>query len=552
MPNTIHTGVVTPTILSAGKAMDKSFEFVSIDIVKDLDRVPYAILVLLDGSVSEQKFAISDQEFFEPGKEIEIKLRYEDAPNEEATVFKGLVVKHGVEAGAQGTLLSVEMKDAAIKMTRARKSKVFTDKTDADILKELVTANSLKAGSFPATKPQHKKIVQYYCTDWDFMLSRAEACGMLVMADDGTISLHKIEVTGTPTHSFKFGIDEIHNLEIEVDANHQYAEIESIAWDAKEQKLTPAKKASAFNVSQGNITAGKVAKTLGGDSQTLSSPVLLEPEALQAWADGSMAKSRMSLIRGRISVPGSGQIKRMDVMEIVSVGKRFNGKTLVTGVHHRVDLHGWRTDVQFGLAAERFAGQKNIVDAPAAGLLPAVNGLQVGTVMQLEDPDKTMRVAVQLPGLGAQPDTIWARMAWPYAGKEHGYVFLPEIGDEVVVGFFNDDPTQLVILGAMYSAKNTPPKAAGQINDKNISKAIVSSKGTTIGFIDDEKSSVFIETPAKNKIIFDDDGQMIQLSDQHGNTITMSKDGIEIKSAKDFKVDASGNVEIKGAKVDVK
>src|SRR6185369_8926559 len=109
-----------------------------------------------------------------------------------------------------------------------------------------------------------------------------------------------------------------------------------------------------------------------------------------------------------------------------------------------------------------------------------------------------------------------------------------------------------VILGAMYSAKNTPPKAAGQIEDKNVSKVIVTSKGTTIGFVYDEKSSVFIETPAKNKITFDDNNQMIQLSDQHGNTITMSKDGIEIKSAKDFKVDASGNVEIKGAKVDVK
>jgi Rhs element Vgr protein len=552
MPNTVHTGVVTATILSAGKSMDKSFEFLSIDIVKDLDRVPYAVLVLLDGSVSEQKFAISDQEFFGPGKEIEIKLRYEDAPNEEATVFKGLVVKHAVEAGAQGTLLTVEMKDAAIKLTRARQSKIFADKTDADIIKGLITANSLTAGSLPATKPAHKKIVQYYCTDWDFILSRAEACGLLVMAEDGQISLHKIEVKGTPTHSFKFGIDEVYDLEIEVDANHQYAAVESIAWDAKEQKLTAAKKASAFTLSQGNLAVDSVAKTIGGSAQTLSSPVLLEPDALQAWADGSMAKSRMSLIRGRISVPGSGQIKRMDVMEIAGVGKRFNGKTIITGVHHRVDLHGWRTDVQFGLPGERFAEQKNIVDTQAAGLLPAVNGLQVGLVTALADPEKAMRVAVRLPGLGDQTETIWARMASPYAGKEHGYVFFPEIGDEVVVGFFNDDPTQLVILGAMYSAKNTPPKAAGQIEDKNVSKVIVTSKGTTIGFVDDEKSSVFIETPAKNKITFDDNNQMIQLSDQHGNTITMSKDGIEIKSAKDFKVDASGNVEIKGAKVDVK
>ena len=45
---------------------------------------------------------------------------------------------------------------------------------------------------------------------------------------------------------------------------------------------------------------------------------------------------------------------------------------------------------------------------------------------------------------------------------------------------------------------------------------------------------------------------MIQVTDQHGNSITMDKNGIEIKSEKDVKIDASGNVEIKGQKVDVK
>jgi hypothetical protein len=70
--------------------------------------------------------------------------------------------------------------------------------------------------------------------------------------------------------------------------------------------------------------------------------------------------------------------------------------------------------------------------------------------------------------------------------------------------------------------------------------------------VDDEKSSVFIQTPASNKILFDDDAQAIRISDQHGNTITMNKDGIVIKSAKDVKIEASGIVEIKGQKVDLK
>jgi len=70
--------------------------------------------------------------------------------------------------------------------------------------------------------------------------------------------------------------------------------------------------------------------------------------------------------------------------------------------------------------------------------------------------------------------------------------------------------------------------------------------------VDNSKSSVFIQTPDANKIVLDDDGKAIRISDQHGNTITMNGDGIAIKSARNLTIEASGNVEIKGQKVDVK
>jgi hypothetical protein len=69
---------------------------------------------------------------------------------------------------------------------------------------------------------------------------------------------------------------------------------------------------------------------------------------------------------------------------------------------------------------------------------------------------------------------------------------------------------------------------------------------------DDKKASVFLETAGHNKIILDDDGELIKISDKHGNTITLDKDGIKLGSAKDLTLEAKGNVVIKGAKVDVK
>lgn len=543
---------VTATITSAGAVMDPAWELLSIDVYKDVNRIPYAQIMLIDGDAARQKFIISDEAFFEPGKLVDITLRYEGDPAGEVSVFKGLVVRHAVEAGEQGMLLAVELRDAAMKMTRVRNSAVYNEKADSQIIEDLIAKHGLTKGEVAATQPAHKEIVQYACSDWDFMLSRADAYGMLVLADSGEISMAEIDLSGSPKHSFEFGISEIYNFEIEVDANNQYAAVQTIAWDLANQKLTQASKAADFALVQGNVNAASLARETGGDLQTLSAAVPQDPKELQARADAALSKSRMSMIRGRLSVPGVGDLQCLDLIEVAGVGKRFNGATIVTGIRHRVDLNGWQTDLQFGLSFDAFSARTDIMERPAGGQLPGVNGLQIGVVTNYDDPDKLSRVKVMLPGLGEQNGEVWARLASPDAGKDRGYVFRPEPGDEVIVGFFNDDPRQAVILGAMFSQVNTQPADLGGDGDKNSTKGIITRSGLTLGFVDADKPMVFIETPGKNKIVFDDDMKAVQISDQHGNSITMNEDGIEIKSAKDLKMEASGNVEIKGSKVDVK
>jgi Rhs element Vgr protein len=374
-----------------------------------------------------------------------------------------------------------------------------------------------------------------------------------MITDDGKISLQKIAVNGESKLTFDWGITEIYNFEIEVDASHQYSGLEGIAWDLKKQERTQASQAEAFELSQGNLDGGQIAETIGFETYKLSHPVPLDTKELQVWADARMARSRMSMIRGRVAVPGFADIKPLDVIEVKGIGERFNGKTFVTGIRHQVNESDWQTDIQFGLSPDWFCRQENIEDAPAAGLLPGVSGLQLGIVDVFEkDPEKEYRVKVILPAIDEENGAVWARLLSPDAGKDRGYFFRPEPGDEVVVGFFNNDPRQPVILGAMYGSKNTPPEEVSELTEENIKKAIVTKKGTKIGFVDNEKASVFIETPESNKIVFDDDTEMIQVTDQHGNSITMDKNGIEINSEKDVKINASGNVEIKGEKVDVK
>ncbi|HEX8113620.1 MAG TPA: type VI secretion system tip protein VgrG [Kofleriaceae bacterium] len=542
---------VTPTILSDGNPLDPAVELCSIDIRREVDRIPQAELRVLDGDAARRQFAASDSGFFDPGAQIEIKLRYEGEPD--ATVFKGVVVRQRVEAGHDGSLLVIGLKDHAVKLVAARRYAVFENKTDDAIVKQVISDAGLTAGKVTATQPQHAEMVQYDATPWDFLLSRADAQGLLTVVDDGAISLLPMAISGSPAHRFEYGIDEILDFEIETDASGQFESVESVGWSAADAKPTDAHKAKSVTASPGDLDGAKLAKALGNGTCTLTHAVPISPDELGAWADATMARSRLSMCRGRLAIPGLAALKLLDVMEIAGVGKRFAGQTLVTGIRHIVDRKGWRTDVQFGLSPERFSRREQIQDAPAAGLLPGVSGLQIGVVAAFEaDPDKELRVRVQLPTLDPTKGLVWARLACPDAGSGRGYYFRPDKDDEVVVGFLNDDPRYPVILGSLYGSKNAPAAAAGTPDDKNQNKGVFTRKGTTLGFVDGDKPSVFIETPNKNKLLLDDDGETVVLTDQHGNSITLSKDGIVLKSAKDLKIDAGGNVEIKGAKVDVK
>lgn len=558
---------VTPTILSDGQPMDPAFEVLSIDVRREVDRIPQAELRIVDGDPAKRKFAAMDSGFFDPGAKIEIKLRHEGETDE--TVFKGMVVRQGMESGRRGSVLVIGLKDEAVKLTAARKSAVFEKMTDDAIFKQIIGDAGLTPGDLTATVPEHPEMVQYNATPWDFLLSRADAQGLLVVVLDGEISAVPMAVDGEPAFRFEYGLDEIFDIDIEADAGGQFEAVESIGWSAADQKPTEASQAESVTSTPGDLDGEALAGALGNGTCTLIHPVPVTPDELQAWADATMARSRLALCRGRLSVRGLAAMKPASVIELAGIGKRFDGKALVTGVRHRADAQGFRTDVQFGLDPERFSRRAHIQDAPAAGLLPAVSGLQIGLVAPFEeDPEKELRVKVILPAIDPDKGVVWARLASPDAGKGRGYFFRPEPGDEVVIGFLNDDPRHPVILGSLHGSANAPADAMGTPAEENEKKGLVTKKGTTIGFVDAEKPSVFIETANKNKLLLDDDGETIVLSDQHGNCITMSKDGIEIKSAKDlkidaggaaevktskdFKIDASGNVEIKGSKVDVK
>lgn len=140
--------------------------------------------------------------------------------------------------------------------------------------------------------------------------------------------------------------------------------------------------------------------------------------------------------------------------------------------------------------------------------LKRTGGVVIGLVKDLDDPDSLGRVKVEYPWLSGEPESDWCRVATPLAGGEYGLYFAPEIDSEALVIFEQGDFNRPYIVGFLWSGETPLP-------------------GT-------ELEQRLIKSVSGNIIMLDDrDGEEgISITDKHGNSIVMNKDGIEITGKK--------------------
>jgi Rhs element Vgr protein len=536
--------LVTTSIYVDGVEVSAEHQVLNIVVEKEINRIPEARIVVLDGDPAERDFPVSNEDIFLPGKEIEIKAGYH---SDEETIFKGIVVKHSVKIRSDHSYLNLVCKDKSVKLTIGRKSKYFYEKTDSEIIGEIVDSYDLEK-ELDNTAVHYKEMVQYNATDWDFCVIRAQANGKVCVVDDGKISVKQPDTAQEEVETLTFG-STILDFDAVMDARSQMENIKTYAWDAGDQELKEAEANSPSVELNGNVDFKELSKALSKLSLDIKNDGGLEIEELQQWADAKFLFGRMGKIRGRVRFQGLSSVKPGVVVKLDGVGDRFNGKVFISGVRHQVVNGLWTTDAQFGLDPKWFAEKVDVNEVPAAGLVAAVNGLHIGIVTQLEsDPDSEDRIKVSMPVIDDMEQGVWARIATLDAGENRGSFFRPEIGDEVIVGFINADPRQAVVLGMLNSsAKPAPLQAA----DENNEKGFVTRSELKLMFNDDKKS-VVMETPAGKKITIDEDAGVIKLEDENSNVVTLSDSGIEIKSGSDISLKATGDVNIEGMNVNLK
>ncbi len=537
--------VSTFDILIEGQLVDPGYQVLSISVIKEINRIPSAKIILKDGDSSEESFKISEEEEFLPGKSISIKVGRD---GENAQLFKGVIVKHGIKVKESGeTQLILDCRDQAVKMTLGRHNVYYENQKDSDIMEEVIGRYKGLSHEVDTTKTVHSEMVQHHASDWDFLLMRAEANGKLVMVDDGKISIQAPQTNEAAAIAVLFGATLI-DFEAQMDGRSQWKSVEAKSWDYGGQTLFE-NTTDTVNIQElGNVKGSKLAADLSPEKYELRHSGQAITEELEEWTNSMMQLSRLAKIQGRAKFTGFGELKPGQLIDLQGVGNRFTGKAYVSAVLQDVHDGSWYTQAQFGLKPDCYARQyQDIVDVQAAGLVPAINGLQIGKVVQLQDdPDGENRILVRLPIINNNAPGVWARVATLDAGQGgnnggRGSFFLPEIEDEVIVGFLNDDPRDAVVLGMVNSSGRPAPMTA---QDANHEKGFVTRSEMRIHFNDDTKT-ITIDTPAGNSIKLDEDSTSITIEDQNGNSTKMNSSGIELKSATDIKIEATGKIDIK-------
>jgi type VI secretion system secreted protein VgrG len=171
--------------------------------------------------------------------------------------------------------------------------------------------------------------------------------------------------------------------------------------------------------------------------------------------------------------------------------------------------------------------------------------IQSAKVTDTNDPDGLGRIRVRFYWQPASDKSPWLRVMTPYAGKNKGYFFIPEVDEEVLIGFEDNNAEKPFVMGAHYNGKNKPDDWK---TEKNTKKAIRTNSGHTIEFNDEQgKEEIIIYDKDKvNTITLSSHGKLLTIVSKGDLKVEAEK--MDFTAHKDFTVKVEGKIDISSMK----
>lgn len=406
-------------------------------------------------------------------------------------------------------------------------------------------------------QPENKSVlfytVQYNQTDFEFLRMMAARYGEWLYYNGNEM------VLGPPSGSAeKLTYNEdVFNLDIS--AKMVRATENNVGFDQyKGQKLNGKQAAAA---AQGFIDACLSAgRTAYGNAQSFTH---VSNAATEGVLKEIATLKHKAAAASSVTVSGSSynsKLKLAGKMKLADEMGENAGEYVITEIHHRCQTN------------ENY--QNNFLAVPADIQVPpytnpqlfAVCKAQPALVVNNEDTDGLDRIKVQFPWQEQSSTTPWLSVLTPHAGKDKGIRFLPEIDEEVLVGFVDNNAEKPFIMGAVHTEKNK----SGTAPSKNNQKTIGTKTGRRLEIDDDTGALALADNYAKKtpkNIVYmrrkdstvemkvnshkdDDNYSNIHLKNEESLEITVTNGGSPVtqikleKSGKKITIMSKGSIDI--------
>lgn len=494
-------------------------DVVEIDVAEEVGRHGRLALLLQNWDPDTRTVRHSDDGPFAPGAEVEVLMGYHA---ELTSVFAGVVAAITTHFPAGGQpVLRVEARSRSILLEHPPRSRLLEAASDADVVSAVAADYALTVDA--ETGVTRAAVVSDRRSDWDLLTTRAAELGWVTYVRDTTLVFRPPAAQDGPVE-LEYGRN-VTELHLTQDVTRAVDPVVGVGWDVETlEALESETGATQAGIDLGDRADHGTALSDAGwplREERAARASVAAADQVDAIALGRQRAATLGHYHGYGEVVGNPALRCDSWVSVTGVGTRMSGPHYVTAVRHRLSARGYRTELQVG--------------RPPVLLPPTPPGgraapLTVGIVASLEDPDGRNRVQVRLPWRGETGDGVWARLATLDAGDGFGTVFVPGVGQEVLVAPLDGDDATLVVLGSLFNGTQAAPVTVS--DDENLVRAIVSPDGHRITLEDGDASAVTIETPAGNILrLAESDSEVTLTHGDSGNALRLSDDGIELTAA---------------------
>lgn len=480
------------------------------------------------------------------GKIISLKISPMDeyVDSGEALEFIGLITNVGLanSGGAMNTVM-IEAMSPTILMDQAKLYRFYENMTFTDVVRTIMGAYSVDTGSITVGGEFARDFwAQWSETDWEYITTRCRTYPGWVFYDGKKLIIE--EKKSRNTHKLSW---QKHVGSVDVRMNMTGYKFRNPSWDeVQKQPLNEnvsvqtqfsgiARKTYTASVAKMNQTSAIALPTRGS---TKTNELQQTTGALQAEKIGTMVRCRL-----QTNVPS---LKVGDTLTLEGMGDTYTGTYIITDIEHRLENGSYHNFVSASPLETAYP------TAPVARRERQSDPI-MAIVTDNNDPEMRGRIKVKFPmksASGGDLESPWLRASSAYAGGNRGMYFIPEIDDEVLVGFEMGDSNMPVVLGSLWNGIDKPPQAAinpggddGELA-KNDNKVIYSRSGHQIVLSDKDGAGKIkiIDRTGKNTMIIDSKENTITITADKDYSLTV-KGNITMKANGDFKLEAQ-NVSI--------